>query len=604
MSIRTRLIALSIVLALVPLGIAGWVMIRITRDELKSAANDYLSVVAKELAGTIDDFVITWLTPIQLIKESVESDELAFKEKRALLTEGPKSVNSLAALQISVEGAFAPFVATQEDLAAKLRAATNTDPVRLLQLPQAKIDALKKPGQIVIGDLIRIPETDTWLATVIMPIKDGTFPNPATLSARIDLDRLKKNIVTHLFNEKGSITLVDPEGRKLFDSENLDLGWHKLVQKAKREFDSEFRNIGVEPNIWPSGEKMLGAYAFPDKIDIGVIVEMSEYDAYQAVAQMEKNLIVSIMICVAIAVAGAIIISFTLTRPLLKLTRATGKISQGDFSPIEGKERKDEIGKLSSAFNDMLKDLRNYIEKLGELEAAKKIQKSFLPTSFPEFDRIEIWGTCESAKEVGGDYFDYFQIDPDHFGMVIGDVSDKGVKAALYMAQSRALFRTLSAKGGTPDKVLYDFNEQLVALDQGANMFITLFYGVYNLKTGRLAYSTAGHNMPYLKTRTRDFQMLPAMKTMVAGIIDGMEMNLDETSLASGDIIVLYTDGMTEAVNEDREEFGEERLKGLLDGYADLPAKEMCDRLIRDVFEFQTGMPQFDDMTLFVLKVR
>ena len=192
--------------------------------------------------------------------------------------------------------------------------------------------------------------------------------------------------------------------------------------------------------------------------------------------------------------------------------------------------------------------------------------------------------------------------------MVIGDVSGKGVPAALFMAVSRTLFRILSSQENSPDQVLTEFNDRLVALDQGSNMFITLFYAVFDTETGRMIYSTAGHNMPYVRSAKETdgkFQMLPNMSpTMVAGMMDGMSMALAETWLNSGDVIVLYTDGMTEAINQDDEEFGEDRLEELLNRYADLSAQDMCEKLITDVQVFQTGKPQFDDMTLFILKVR
>ena len=137
-------------------------------------------------------------------------------------------------------------------------------------------------------------------------------------------------------------------------------------------------------------------------------------------------------------------------------------------------------------------------------------------------------------------------------------------------------------------------------------MFITLFYGVFNIPTGRFTYSTAGHNMPFVKESMASgekFAMLPQMKTMVAGVMEGMYMELAEITLKKGGAIVLYTDGITEAVNESDEEFGENRLAKLLDKYADMSAQDMCEKLVEDVNAFQAEREQFDDMTMFILKV-
>jgi len=339
-----------------------------------------------------------------------------------------------------------------------------------------------------------------------------------------------------------------------------------------------------------------------------------------AVNKMVRDWYYSIIAGLSFAVIAAIIVSVSLTGPLRRLTQAAHRISGGDLSfRIEGREKKDEIGQLSHTFNQMLGDLRQYMTDLeettkakerveSELNLAKEIQESFLPKTFPELEKIDIWGKCDPAREVGGDYFDFFQLDDMNYGMVIGDVSGKGVAAALFMAVSRTLFRILSTQEHSPDRVLTEFNDRLVALDQGANMFITLFYGVFNTKTGRLFYSTAGHNMPYIRSYgdgDGSFQMLPPIEqTMVAGIMDGMTMGSAETWLRSGDAIVLYTDGMTEAVDDKEEEFGEERLEELLNTYVSLSAKDMCEKLIEDVKLFQTGKPQFDDMTMFILKVK
>jgi len=376
----------------------------------------------------------------------------------------------------------------------------------------------------------------------------------------------------------------------------------------------------VEPYVRPSGERMLGAYSFPSNIDFGVIVEKNEADAYLAVTQMMQNLIIWIIIGFFIALIGAIFVSVSLTRPLRKLTRAARMISKGDLSVhIKSTKQKDEIGELPLAFEKMLEDLRQYIKQLtettkakeraeSELKLARNIQQSFLPKKFPKWEKIEIWGKCVSAREVGGDYFDFFKIDEDNYGMVIGDVSGKGVPAALFMAVSRTLFRILSTHKHSPDRVLTEFNNRLVALDQGSNMFITLFYGVFNDKTHRLLYSFAGHNMPYVKGprgSNGKFQMLPSMNTMVAGIMDGISLSIAETYLRrSGDTIILYTDGIIEAENPEGEAFGEERLEGLLNKYSHFSAQEMCESLIEEVKNFQAGRQQFDDMTILILKVR
>ncbi len=615
MSLRTKLLIFFIILALIPVVIVGTRMIQITRDELKSSANDTLSAVASQVAQEIENSL--QLIPLQLVQEAVENKNLGGKEKLSLLTGVLRSISDISAIQLSVEG-LSPMVTFQETFSKRLRNAS-LDPEQILKLSSDQIATLLGQEKIFTGDLTYLSELDTWLLTVILRLDERVFKRSASLSARINFNTLRRKIERIQVINGMTVTLLDRKGRQIFDPDRTDISQRELVQTAINRLDSTRIN-GVLPYTRSSGEQMLGAYDFPASLDWGVNVEKNSAHAYMGVEKMVRDWYYSILLGISFAILGAIVVSVSLTRPLRRLTQGARIIAGGDLSiQIEGQERKDEIGELSKAFNKMVGDLGRYIEQLTEttkakeraekeLELARDIQKSLLPKSFPKLPQIEVWGKCDPAREVGGDYFDFFQISEHLYGMVIGDVSGKGVPAALFMAVSRTLFRILSSQENSPDQVLTEFNDRLVALDQGSNMFITLFYGVFDTETGRMIYSTAGHNMPYVKSDRESngkFQMLPNMSpTMVAGMMDGMSMVLAETWLNSGDVIVLYTDGMTEAINQDDEEFGEDRLEELLNRYADLSAQDMCEKLITDVQVFQTGKPQFDDMTLFILKVR
>ena len=594
-------------------------MIRISRDELKSSANDHLISVASQVSQEIDDYYrYTWLAPLRLVKRAIESETLGVNEKLSLLTEAIKNVNDVVALQISVQGVNSPLLVTQNEFTKQLTG-TSVDPSQVLMLSTGRIAALKKDHEIFVGDLQYLSQVETWLVTIILPLADTTFGRPSSLSARINLERLKKRIDNHPFSQSVTISLLDPSGYPLFEPNRIGPKSNPLMETAQRMLASDTRTIGVLPFKRASGEKMLGAYAFPQVLDLGVTVEKNEAEAYLMVSQMEYNLMVWIIIGFSIAVVGAVVLSISLTRPLLKLTRAARKISKGDLTvQIKSKGRADEISELSHTFDKMVSDLRAYIDKLtettkakeraeSELELAKKIQQSFLPKAFPRLAGIDVWGTCDPAREVGGDYFDFFRINADNYGMVIGDVSGKGVAAALFMAVSRTLFRILSASHKSPAQVLTEFNDRLVQLDQGTNMFITVFYGVIHLPSGRFQYSSAGHHMPFVMNgaeKDHKFQLLPQMKTMVAGMMENIPVQQAETPLSSGDTIVLYTDGLTEAVNPSEEMFGETRLENLLSQHVSLPAEAMCRKVVEHVHSFHAGRDQSDDMTLFILKIR
>ena len=294
MSLRTKLLVFSIILALIPLGIAGRSMIKITRDELKSSANDKLIVTAKKVTQEIEDFYkYSWLAPLRLIKKAVESEDLGVNAKLSLLTEGMKSITDIVALQISVQGASTPLLVTQDEFSNKLRK-ISVDSKQFLKLTSKRIAALKKEEEIYAGDLTYLTEADAWLITLILELDKRTFGRSATLSARINLDRLRKRIENHQSAEKIPITLIDLKGRKIFVYGMPDISENRLVKKVKELLASNIRTIGAQPYQRPSGEKMLGAYGIPGILNMGVIVEKNEKDAYQAAAEMQRNLIIKI----------------------------------------------------------------------------------------------------------------------------------------------------------------------------------------------------------------------------------------------------------------------------------------------------------------------
>jgi len=292
MSLRIKLLLLFIILALIPLSVAGRSMIRITRDELKSAANDNLIMIASQVTQIIDDFYrYSWLNPLLLIQKIVENENLGVNEKLSLLTEGMKNAPDIVALQISVVGVASPLLVIQDGFSGRLKE-RSLDAANILRLTPNGIAALLEEDDIFVGDLTFLSEGDIWLITIILPLDESTFDRPATLSARINLDRLRTRIENHPFNKKGFITLIDLEGRKIFDHDRPDLTPRALVKTAKKLLASNVCTIGAEPYVRPSGEKMLGAYSCPRKMDFGVIVEKYEADAYLAVTQMERNLII------------------------------------------------------------------------------------------------------------------------------------------------------------------------------------------------------------------------------------------------------------------------------------------------------------------------
>ena len=241
----------------------------------------------------------------------------------------------------------------------------------------------------------------------------------------------------------------------------------------------------------------------------------------------------------------------------------------------------------------------------SDLAVASEIQQAILPRIFPPFpenaQEIDIAASMNAAKDVGGDFYDFFRIDDDHISFVIADVSGKGVPAAIFMAVSRTLIRATGIRGVTPSECITYCNSLLV--EESVNcMFVTAFYGIYNLRTGEVTYTNAGHNPPYVVKADGSIHRLPITKNVLVGFVEDFQYTEDTVQLEHGDTLLLYTDGVTEAINVNCEEYGTGRLKAVLAHHAQSNCQEMIDAVKADVKAFAGEEEQSDDITLLAIK--
>ncbi len=241
----------------------------------------------------------------------------------------------------------------------------------------------------------------------------------------------------------------------------------------------------------------------------------------------------------------------------------------------------------------------------GDLAVAQEIQQAILPRIFPPFpedaNQMDIAASMNAAKDVAGDFYDFFRIDDDHIGFVIADVSGKGIPAAIFMAVSRTLIRATGIRGVKPSECITYINS-LLAEESASNMFVTVFYGIYDIKTGDVTYTNAGHNPPYVAKADGSVVKLPLSKNIIAGFLKGYQFTEETLQLQHGDTLLLYTDGVTEAVDPDYEEYGEERLEALLKNTSQVDCQQLIDAVKADVKVFANGAEQSDDITLLAIK--
>lgn len=320
-------------------------------------------------------------------------------------------------------------------------------------------------------------------------------------------------------------------------------------------------------------------------------------------------IVIALMLIIIILLVGKS--SKKIVDPIKQLEKDVLNISNGDFSQRTSVDTNDEIGKLARAFNLMTASLQQHIDELkeatvreeriaSELSVATKIQADMLPSEFPAFPGrkdFDIYATMNPAKEVGGDFYDYFMPDDNHLGIVIADVSGKGVPAALFMVIAKTLLKYRTLMGGNPSKILEDVN-MLLCENNKAELFVTVWLAVVDLTTGKGAATNAGHEYPVFKHKDGEFELIKNRHSAAAGILEDMAYGQVEFEIQPGDRLFVYTDGVPEATNKDNELFGTDRMVESLNRNKDKSLKEMLVNLKKDIDEFVGDAPQFDDVTM------
>lgn len=277
----------------------------------------------------------------------------------------------------------------------------------------------------------------------------------------------------------------------------------------------------------------------------------------------------------------------------------------------------DEIQALSEAIKTMEREINEYIQDLtsvtaekerigAELSVATQIQADMLPRIFPAFPErteFDIYATMNPAKEVGGDFYDFFLVDDDHLAVVIADVSGKGVPAALFMVIAKTLIKNHAQNKEQPGDVFTQTNEQLCE-GNDAGLFVTAWMGILEISTGKFTYVNAGHNPPLLRHADGGFEWLKSRPGFVLAGMEGVRYRENVMELAPGDTLYLYTDGVTEATDGNQELFGEARLQAALNDQPDLPVYDLLPKIKHCIDTFVGDAEQFDDITMLGLKYR
>jgi phosphoserine phosphatase RsbU/P len=312
-------------------------------------------------------------------------------------------------------------------------------------------------------------------------------------------------------------------------------------------------------------------------------------------------------------------LALSITRSIHSLFHGTERVRFGDFAHrIEVRDR-DQLGELAESFNAMTANIEDLLQQAQEkrrleeeLRIAREIQMSLLPRGAMRMEGLNVTALCVPAREVGGDYYDFFPLDDKRLGVLIADVAGKGTSAALYMAELKGLMLSLSKICHSPRDLLIQVNS-ILSHNLDSRSFITMTYIVIDVGARTLTYARAGHTpmlqLPASNGRRRHSLVLQPNGMVVGLQIEGFEAHfeglLEEMCIpiATGDVFVLFTDGVTEAMNLDQDLFGEDRLRDIVEEHADLPSEQLRERIMREVESFVGDADAHDDMTMILLKV-
>lgn len=393
--------------------------------------------------------------------------------------------------------------------------------------------------------------------------------------------------------------------RKLYEGSS-----HREIVVRDHGYIETDKHITAMVPIWGSDNKVKAILCVQRQLDV-----LSEIRGHYV------NRVIAVLIVLAglVILVQGLYLNMTLIEPLQKITNEARRFAVENIRAGEkltqSINNKDEIGMLAASVDQMEERINDYVEDLtritaekerigAELELAARIQESALPNKFPAFpDRSEfdIYASMSPAKEVGGDFYDFYLVDDTHLAVAIADVAGKGIPAALFMMVTKLIIMNYVKAGLSPAEAFEAANDQINAKDH-EDMFVTVWLGILDLETGIMTASNAGHEYPILKKPDGDFEVLKDPHGFVLGGMDGIVFKNYEIEMPKGSKLFVFTDGLAEAQTADNELFGTARITQALNSCKDGSPKEIIDNVAEATDEFVAGVDQFDDLTMLCVE--
>ena len=336
-----------------------------------------------------------------------------------------------------------------------------------------------------------------------------------------------------------------------------------------------------------------------------IIAAMPESEAmFMRDASLYTSIFMQVLIFAALFVFIYILIKRVIINNLKKINDTLGRITEGDLNVTVDVRSNEEFSSLSDDINSTVSTLKRYIAEAAaridkELEYAKQIQLSALPTNFPQDEDHSIYAQMIAAKEVGGDFYDFYKLSDTTVAFLAADVSGKGIPAAMFMMTAKTIIKDLAERGLPVNEIFTQANEKLCENNE-SGMFVTAWMGILDLTTGNVQFANAGHNPPLLKRADGSFEYLKTRAGFVLAGMEGIRYRVGELTLNPGDRLFLYTDGVPEATNAENKLYGEDRLLTFMNQNASVEATKLLPALKANIDEFVGEAPQFDDITMLM----
>lgn len=441
------------------------------------------------------------------------------------------------------------------------------------------------------------------------------LPDGGFIQVGYDAEQFQKDIDEHVIGvtknrhigNNGFVAICDENMNIVIDRSDYS-GKNMSTLGVWIDTDMTPENTVFEAEIY--GKPYFLAYTFAEGYYIIGAIPKSE-----AMFMRNVSIYVSIFMEILIFAALFTLIYFLIKKVIIdnlrKINGTLAEITDGNLNVTVDVRTNEEFASLSDDINQTVSTLKRYIAEAAaridkELEFAKEIQYSALPSVFPPYPNrkdFEIYAHMITAKEVGGDFYDFYMLGDSTLAFMIADVSGKGIPAAMFMMQAKTIIKDLAESGLELSEIFMTANKKLCE-NNDAGMFVTAWMGILDLKTGRLKFVNAGHNPPLVRQADGEFAYLKARSGMVLAGMDGIKYRQNELQLTPGDQIFLYTDGVTEATDKNNQLYGEERLLETVNRNIVMDTRKLCEAVKSDVDQFVGEAPQFDDITMLSVEIQ